>query len=636
MRKRRYIYCEGIILLTALISRGIRTMKNKIIGIIVCTLLLATAVPAVTSLPHNTVPSMVQHTSGTSRSGNWSEIQKLLAADGEAGDFFGYSVSIYGDTALVGAFHDNDNGPYSGSAFVFIRNGTSWTQQAKLLASDGQAGDWFGVSVSLYGDTALIGAHGDDDNGNESGSAYVFVRNGTTWTQQAKLLASDGAAGDAFGWSVSLYGDTALIGAQYDDDNGNESGSAYVFTRNGNAWTQQAELYPSDPSPSDLFGCSVSISGETALVGAYWDDDMGEDSGSAYVFIRTGITWTQQQKLLASDGEAGDAFGYAVSLDGDTALIGAYWDNDNGFHAGSAYVFTRNGTTWNQQAKLLASDGDITDWFGASVSVAGDTALIGEPYDDINDYDSGSAYMFTRTGTTWTQQTKLFASDGIGMDLFGWSVSLSGENALIGANFNVGTGSAYVFGKENEPPVAEFNWTPPNPTTYHQTTFNASASYDPDGTITLYEWDWNNDGVFDETHNTPFTTHVWDKAGSYPISLRVTDDGGATNTITKTVKVSNITITIKVNSGLGVTVVFTNKGPMDVGNVTWQVQAKGGKYGHINTTSYGLFSLQAGESAPRGTSLLVGLGPFKVTVQVADQKTTYTGIQIIIFSLILP
>jgi hypothetical protein len=611
-------------------------MKNKIIGIVVCTLLIATAVPAVTSLPHITVPSMVSHNPVTTRAGNWSEIQKLLAADGEAGDFFGYSVSIYGDTVLVGAFHDNDNGVASGSAYVFIHTGSTWTQQAKLLPSDGVANDWFGVSVSLYGDTALVGAHGDDDNGDSAGSAYIFTRNGTTWTQQAKLLADDGAPLDCFGWAVSLFSDTALIGAQYDEDNGNESGSAYVFTRNGNAWTQQAELHPSDPGPADLFGCSVSISGETALIGAYWDDDNGEDSGSAYVFTRTGTTWTQEQKLLASDGAFGDRFGYAVSLSGDTALIGAYWDNDNGDHSGSAYVFTRTGTTWTQQAKLLASDGNITDWFGAAVSIYGDIALIGEPWDDDNDYESGSAYVFTRNGTTWTQQAKLLASDGQGMDTFGWSVSLSEENAIIGANFNIGTGSAYVFGKENAPPIAEFNLTPPNPTAYHQTTFNASASYDPDGTITSYEWDWNNDGVYDETHSTPLTTHVWTSAGSYPVSLRVTDDGGVASTIIKTINVSNIAITIKVNSGLGVTVVFTNKGTMNVTNVNWQLQAKGGKYGHINTTSYGLFNLEAGEAAPRGTSMLLGLGPFKVTVQVADQETTYTGIQIIIFSLILP
>jgi hypothetical protein len=610
-------------------------MKSKSIGVIICVVLIGATIPTVASLHHAT-PFIVTPSSLTNRSENWTELQKLLAADGEYGDFFGYSVAIAGDTALVGAFHDFDNGPYSGSAYVFIRTGATWTQQAKLLPSDGEAGDNFGVSVALYDNTALIGAHGDDDNGDSSGSAYVFTRNGTTWTQQAKLLASDGAAGDAFGWGVSLYGDTALIGAQYDDDNGNESGSAYVFTRNGNAWAQQAELFPSDPAPADLFGCSVSVYGETAIVGAYWDDDNGEDSGSAYVFTRTGTTWNQQAKLLASDGDLFDRFGYAVSLDHDTALIGAYWDNDNGDHSGSAYVFTRTGTTWTEQAKLLASDGDITDWFGAAVAVKGDMALIGEPYDDVNDYESGSAYVFIRNGTTWTQQEKLFASDGIEMDLFGWSVSLSENHAIIGANFQIGTGSAYVFGKENEPPVAAFNWTPPNPTTYHQTSFNASASYDTDGTIISYEWDWNNDGVYEETHNTPLTTHIWEEAGSFPISLRVTDDGGVASTITHTIEVSNISITVKMNSGLGVTVVFTNNGPMDVENVTWQLQAKGGKYGNINSTSYGLLSLGAGEAAPRGTSVLFGLGIFKVTVQVADKTTSKTGIQFLILSLILP
>ncbi|HVQ01078.1 MAG TPA: PKD domain-containing protein [Candidatus Thermoplasmatota archaeon] len=188
----------------------------------------------------------------------------------------------------------------------------------------------------------------------------------------------------------------------------------------------------------------------------------------------------------------------------------------------------------------------------------------------------------------------------------------------------------------NESPVAEFTWTPQNSSTYHQITFDASASYEPNGTIISYAWDWNNDGAYDETHSTPITTNTWIKAGSYPISLQVTDDNGTTGVITKTVNVSNITISVTISSGLGVTVMFTNKGPVNVTEVPWRLDVKGGIYGHINATSYGSLALDVGESAPRGTSILLGLGPISITVLVGDQETKHTGIQLIIFTLILP
>ena len=384
------------------------------------------------------------------RSGTtWTQQAKLLAADGAEYDYFGLSVAISGDTVLVGAYYDDDNGSNSGSAYIFTRSGTSWSQQAKLAAGDGAVQDVFGFSAALSGDTALVGALMDDDNGLESGSAYVFTRSGVTWTQQAKLLASDGAANDWFGISVALSGDTALIGAWQDDDRGIDSGSAYVFTRSGTVWTQQAKFLAADGVASNYFGRAVSLSGDTALVGEPSADDKGTDSGSAYVFTRSGVTWTQQAKLLAADGAASDTFGISVVLSGDTALVGAWKDDDRGVDSGSAYVFTRSGTTWGQQAKLLAADGATNDSFGFAVSLSGDTALVSAVYDDDRGGDSGSAYVFTRSGATWSQQAKLLASDGAALDAFGWSVALSGEFALIGAyqddDKGSNSGSAYVF-----------------------------------------------------------------------------------------------------------------------------------------------------------------------------------------------
>ena len=245
-----------------------------------------------------------------------------------------------GDTAVVGAYLDHHNGIESGSAYVFVRTGSTWTEQAKLTASDGAGGDDFGLSVSVDGDTAVVGAFLDDDSGNWSGSAYVFTRTGSTWTEQAKLTASDGASDDWFGYSVSVDGDTAVVGAVYDDHNGIDSGSACVFTRTGSTWTEQAKLTASDGAAGDVFGVSVSVSGDTAVVAAHNDDDSGSNSGSAYVFVRTGSTWTEQAKLTASDAAGQDQFGVSVSVDGDTAVVGAYSDDDNGIDSGSAYVFS--------------------------------------------------------------------------------------------------------------------------------------------------------------------------------------------------------------------------------------------------------------------------------------------------------
>jgi len=374
---------------------------------------------------------------GTIASSAWAqtqnEIQKLLANDGAAGSPFGNSVAVDEDTAVIGVSGDDDNGGNSGSAYVFTRDAGVWTEQQKLVAGDGAAGDMFGVSVAVDGDTAVIGAFFDDDNGIKSGSAYVFTRSGTAWTQQAKLIASDGAAHDVFGESVAVDGDTAVIGARLDDDNGVASGSAYVYIRSGTTWAQQAKLAAVDAAALDRFGFSVAVDGDTAVIGAHLDDDNGGASGSAYVFTRSGSAWTQQQKLTASDGAASDFFGISVAMDGDTAVIGASGDDDNGAGSGSAYVYIRSGTTWAQQAKLAASDGTALDRFGASVAVDADTAVIGAHFDDVRGTDSGSAYVFIRSGTTWAQQAKLAAGDAAPVDRFGFSVAVDGDTAMIGA-----------------------------------------------------------------------------------------------------------------------------------------------------------------------------------------------------------
>jgi hypothetical protein len=426
-------------------------MRTKIVGLFVCMLLIATAIPAVTSVKINAIHATIPNNPQASTGGFWTEGQKLVASDGQMGDNFGYTLDFEGDTAIIGSYEDDDNGAASGSAYVFTRSGTTWTQQQKLLPSDGAAGDEFGWGADLDGDTVIITAlMNDNENGIEAGAAYVFIRNGNIWTQQAKLIASDGQEKDHFGYSLALLGDTAFIGANWDDDMGDGSGSMYVFTRNGTTWTQQQKLLASDGQAGDRFGGFVTFSDDTALIGAYWDDDNGVDSGSMYVFTRSGTTWTQQSKVLAPDGAAGDIFGSWICFAGDTALIGAGMDDDNGVDSGSIYEFTRSGTTWTEQQKLQASDGAAGDNFGGNFDLYGDTLLVGSMMDDDMGKDSGSAYIFTRTGTTWTQQQKLIASDGHTNDQFG-VVSLDGDTALIGAwyddDMGLQSGSVYVFTK---------------------------------------------------------------------------------------------------------------------------------------------------------------------------------------------
>jgi hypothetical protein len=374
---------------------------------------------------------------------DFAEVIKLVENDGLSKNYFGISVSISGDNAIVGACNSETN---SGSAYIFIRDGATWTQTSKLLPSDGEIGDQFGNSVSISGDTAIVGAHSNDYKGDRSGSAYIFIRDGAGWTQTSKLVADDGAEWDEFGMSVSISGDTAIVGACFDDDNDIRSGSAYIFTRDGAGWTQTSKLLPSDRESGDKFGWAVSISGDTAIIGAYYDDDKGTRSGSAYIFSRDGAAWTQTSKLVADDGSEEDFFGCSVAISGDTAIVGARLDDDKGNNSGSAYIFTEGATTWTQTSKLVVDDGAEDDNFGRSVSISGDTAIIGSNSDGKGLF-SGSAYIFTRGGNNWTQTCKLLADDGSEEDFFGCSVAISGDTAIIGASYDddygILSGSAY-------------------------------------------------------------------------------------------------------------------------------------------------------------------------------------------------
>jgi hypothetical protein len=386
---------------------------------------------------------------GESGVGQISDFLQISSSDGGQGDWFGGSVSINGDYAVVGAASDViGTNSAQGSAYIFTKSGNTWTQQAKLIADDGAADDRFGTSVAISGDYVIVGANVDDIGANiDQGSAYIFLRSGVSWTQQAKILATGGASGDRFGVSVALAGDYAIVGAYVDDVGGNANqGSAYVFVRSGVTWTQQANLVAADGSSEDNFGLSVSISGQYAI-----------DQGSAYIFIRSGNAWSQQAKILASDGEANDFFGIAVSIDGDYVVVGAYGDDyPPSTDRGSAYIYIRAGSTWTQQAKLTALSGSLDDYYGSSVSIFGETIFIGAYNDESTPGCSdpvriGMGYIYKKQNNIWTLQSTVEDPLGDNGEQFARSVSLNGNSFIAGAaaahpNGNYTQGKV-IFGK---------------------------------------------------------------------------------------------------------------------------------------------------------------------------------------------
>lgn len=463
----------------------------------------------------------------------------LKASNTDVSDQFGYAVSVSGNTVVVGAPGEDGNAtgvngnesnelsPSSGAAYVFVRNGANWSQQAYLKASNTGAFDGFGVSVSVSGDTLVVGAFSEDSsakgvNGNQgdnsasgSGAAYVFVRVGTSWSQQAYLKASNTDANDTFGYCVAVSGDTVVVGAYSEDSktsgvNGHamdnsapNAGAAYVFVRNGSAWTQQAYLKASNTDAGDSFGQSVAVSGDTIAVGATGEDsgatgvngnesdNSASNAGATYIFIRNGATWTQQAYLKASNTGVGHFFGSSVSVSGSTVVVGAPAEtsnatgvngnqNDNSaIYAGAAYVFVYNGTTWTQQAYLKASNTQANDWLGASVAISGDTVVVGAYNEDSSStgingnqsdnsaFESGAAYVYIRNGATWSQQFYLKASNTGILDNFGFAASVSGDLVVIGAlneassangvngnqndNITFQSGAVYIFDLGNNP-----------------------------------------------------------------------------------------------------------------------------------------------------------------------------------------
>ncbi len=357
--------------------------------------------------------------SGSAAEAPATQETKLLASDAGINDQFGFSTSLDGDNLVIGSRFDDDIGDDSGSVYVFSNNGTSWDEQQRLIASDAEAFAEFGAAVSVSGDTLIVGAPRTNAS---SGSGYVFLWDGINWIQHQKLVTSDGTSTNSLGFSVSISGETLAIGA---------SEAVYIFVKDGPTWVEQQKLIAGDVTGNG-FGLSVWINGDDIVVGAANDSDAGNQAGAAYVFVRGGATWSQQQKLIAGDAAENDLFGRSVSISADTIVAGARRDDDVGTDSGSAYVFVRSDTSWSEEEKLLASDGSAADWFGESVTVHGERIVVGAPRDDDAGTDSGAAYVFTRVGGAWMEQ-KLTASDAAAFDSFGDSVAAGVDLVVVGA-----------------------------------------------------------------------------------------------------------------------------------------------------------------------------------------------------------
>lgn len=435
---------------------------------------------------------------------------------------FARSVAISGNTMVIGANNESSssvgvNGAQnnigadkSGAAYVFVRTGNTWTQQAFLKASNSEANDNFGISVAISGNTIVVGSYYEDGgspgvNGNQadnssfaSGAAYVFHRTGTTWTQQAYLKASHPGSDDYFGCAVAISGNTIVVGASDEDSNAVgvngdasnnlrfNSGAAYVFQRTGSTWAQQAYLKAGNADNIDYFGSAVAISGDTIVVGTEFEasnattvngngaDNSATKAGAAYVFQRTGTTWAQQAYLKAHNTGANDLFGRSVAVHGNTVVVGAPGEssnattvngngaNNSASNAGAAYVFLRTGTTWAQQAYLKASNAEMTDLFGSSVAVSLDGIAVGAPNEASNATGingsqtnnsqslAGAVYLYSRSGITWNQQAYVKASNTDGYDEFGDRVALSGSTLVVGAMMEASNSPGVNGNQEND------------------------------------------------------------------------------------------------------------------------------------------------------------------------------------------
>jgi len=385
----------------------------------------------------------------SAQSNGVAEVAKIYGSSTGSSSYAGIAVDVSGATAFVGAYRNGEVASTAGATFVFeLQADGSWLETQKLFASSAAQGDGFGRALSLSGDRAIVASRSHDAAaGTDQGAAYVFERIGGTWTEVAELLASDAAAFDEYGFSVAIDGDYATVGTYRNDDQATDAGKVYVYERIGGVWIEVKKLYASDASAGSDFGWSLALDGSTLLVGADREGPPGNGAGAVYAFERQAGTWTETQKFKGTDTIPLDYFGWSLDLDGDVAVIGAHqaesatdpfsWDE------GAAYVFERSGSTWTQTALLEGSDITAADQFGYGVGISGDRILVGAPDHNIGGQGNlGAAYLFGRDAAGgWVELAKYEATDGQASDILGRACALSGDVAIVGATGDDDLGS---------------------------------------------------------------------------------------------------------------------------------------------------------------------------------------------------
>jgi len=374
-------------------------------------------------------------------------LEKVVASDGLAGDGFGAQVDVSGDVAIVAARLTDAGGTDSGSVYIFRQVGSEWTQEQRLAPLDPGSGDQFGVRVAIDGDRALIGSYREDSAGTDAGAAYIFRFTGSNWVQEAKIIPAGTKAGDQVGLGVAIQGDTAVITGWLHDTPRTDAGAVYVYRRTDNTWSLEAKLTTSDAAVGDRLGVDVGLDGDVLIIGAQVDDNPAIDSGSAYIFRRTGTQWHEEYKLSPPTSAEYDWYGARVAVAGDLAVVSSFFEDDGAIDTGSAYAYRRVGDAWALEAKLIALDLSAGDQFGADVALHGDIALVGAAQSDGEALDTGSVYVFKRIDGAWPQIGKYAAVGGGGGSLFGNCIETDGTTLIMGApdaqSGNINTGAAY-------------------------------------------------------------------------------------------------------------------------------------------------------------------------------------------------
>ncbi len=463
----------------------------------------------------------------------FQELLKMVNSDRDTSDHFGYDVDSYDDYAIVGAYgNDFSTDENAGAAYIYERTGiNNWVEMQILTNSDQDGYDRFGYAVAIYGDLAVVGAYGEDEDETGSntlsraGSVYIFERNaGGAWNEVQKIVASDRDADDEFGWAVDIYDSTIIVGAhqEQEDEFGlntiHHAGSVYIFDRNaGGIWVETQKIVASERAPdivypggysgedlSDQFGGTVAIWNNWLVVGAH-HHDYGPgltapmwSSGAAYIFERSAGVWNEVEKIQNFDRDAWDRFGYDVAIDTNIIIVSSYSEDEledgiSGFvtNAGSAHIFERNpGGAWNQVQKIVPLDRDAGDHFGYSLDIQDTFIVVGTHSDNHDEFDSdylldaGSAYIFKQNGAgIWAQYQKLDASDRDSLDEHGVSCTIWGTTVMVGA-YNqafdaVGTDSTYLAGA-----VYEYNTDDCEPNSLDQVLTMCSGSTVTVGTST--------------------------------------------------------------------------------------------------------------------------------------------------------